>query len=293
MAKLPIDAEASKQWILSQVGYGKPPQHSQFKKGQSGNPLGRPRKNKTKPSRGPIHSGPLELVQEHLTRKITAKDGSGTHQVPAHLASVRMIEQGAAEGSVQLRKYFYTITRQAELEQQARMAEDRAFWIDYIQRHAEISRLLRKADPLLAEWLPAPEDLTMQPGLLAQYRGAITTGEAQNLEHLRRLRDALIAQVALDIRSAPLSRLGGQNSPDLSVIPPLIAALNLLFPARIVRQGEYYWDEVSRLADDPSSLLDREVTRLWGALGYPPISALGKIPSRPSGPRLNGSGRRQ
>ena len=92
MAKLPIDAEASKQWILSQVGYGKPPQHSQFKKGQSGNPLGRPRKNKTKPSRGPIHSGPLELVQEHLARKITAKDGSGTHQVPSHLASVRRIE---------------------------------------------------------------------------------------------------------------------------------------------------------------------------------------------------------
>ncbi|HLO79239.1 MAG TPA: DUF5681 domain-containing protein [Magnetospirillum sp.] len=29
------------------VGYGKPPKHSQFKKGQSGNPAGRPKREKT------------------------------------------------------------------------------------------------------------------------------------------------------------------------------------------------------------------------------------------------------
>lgn len=32
-----------------QVGYGKPPKHSQFKKGKSGNPLGRPKKRKAIP----------------------------------------------------------------------------------------------------------------------------------------------------------------------------------------------------------------------------------------------------
>ncbi|MDP3176112.1 MAG: DUF5681 domain-containing protein [Phenylobacterium sp.] len=33
--------------MTHKVGYGSPPQHSRFRKGQSGNPSGRPKKSKT------------------------------------------------------------------------------------------------------------------------------------------------------------------------------------------------------------------------------------------------------
>jgi len=43
-----------------QVGYGKPPKHSQFKPGQSGNPTGRPRDSRN------VKSVLIEVAQEEM-----------------------------------------------------------------------------------------------------------------------------------------------------------------------------------------------------------------------------------
>jgi len=48
-----------------EVGYGKPPEHAQFKKGQSGNPKGRPKGAKNLKT----------IVQEVLSAKVLAKEG--------------------------------------------------------------------------------------------------------------------------------------------------------------------------------------------------------------------------
>ena len=45
------------------VGYGKPPRHSQFKPGQSGNPKGRPRKRKP--------ATPMESIQQQFLKMAT------------------------------------------------------------------------------------------------------------------------------------------------------------------------------------------------------------------------------
>jgi hypothetical protein len=48
------------------TGYKKPPKHTRFRKGQSGNPKGRPRKIKD----------PTRLLEIELDKTITIKDGS-------------------------------------------------------------------------------------------------------------------------------------------------------------------------------------------------------------------------
>lgn len=54
------------------VGYKKPPLHSRFKPGQSGNPRGRPKKTQTV----------FELIQKHLRKKVTVTIGDKPQKLP-------------------------------------------------------------------------------------------------------------------------------------------------------------------------------------------------------------------
>lgn len=61
-----------------EIGYGKPPKHSQFKKGQSGNSKGRPKKRKSI----------QELIQEELDTEITV---SGKTMTKAKAVAVSLV----------------------------------------------------------------------------------------------------------------------------------------------------------------------------------------------------------
>lgn len=53
------------------IGYGKPPKHTQFKKGQSGNPKGRPKKPKNLPA----------LILKLFGEKIVVKSSGRRHSM--------------------------------------------------------------------------------------------------------------------------------------------------------------------------------------------------------------------
>jgi hypothetical protein len=73
------------------VGYGKPPKHSQFKKGQSGNPKGR-RKSADKP---------LDLnaaLTKEFLAKVTVTDHRGTRKITKFDATITQLANKAASG---------------------------------------------------------------------------------------------------------------------------------------------------------------------------------------------------
>lgn len=73
------------------VGYGKPPMHTRFRKGQSGNPRGRPRNSQIERAR--------RIVLEEAYRKVSVRDGDKVVEMPAIQAVMRSHLRDALKGN--------------------------------------------------------------------------------------------------------------------------------------------------------------------------------------------------
>ena len=73
-----------------EVGYGRPPKHTRFKKGQSGNPRGRPKGRKNRGS----------VVREAIEREVTIRENGKTRKVTVFEALVESMVSKALKGSI-------------------------------------------------------------------------------------------------------------------------------------------------------------------------------------------------
>jgi hypothetical protein len=123
-----------------QVGYGKPPVHTQFRKGQSGNPSGRPRRAATERAKA------LALKEAYRAVKVT--QGDHVTSLPAIQAVLRSQMAEAVKGNVAAQRAFLATVQEIELEyalaEQRRAAERAARGpFNYIEAARRVSLLLR------------------------------------------------------------------------------------------------------------------------------------------------------
>jgi len=82
-----------------EVGYGKPPRHHQFRKGTSGNPRGRPRKEVTIPA----------LFQKIAQQKVRTNGHTGQEYMTKMEASITQLVNKSASGDMRAMKLLMQI----------------------------------------------------------------------------------------------------------------------------------------------------------------------------------------
>src|SRR5262252_279097 len=100
-----------------EVGYGKPPQHTRFAKGQSGNPRGRP----------PGAKSFNTLLDEALNERVLVAENGGRRKVSKRQAIVTQLVNRAATGNHPALKILLDVVRDSERQIEPASPESAAF----------------------------------------------------------------------------------------------------------------------------------------------------------------------
>ena len=135
------------------VGYGKPPAHSRFAKGRSGNPKGRPKRTE-KPEKNTAMaiaaSRASKMLIEEAYRPVMLREGDRLIELPAIQAVFRAMGVSALKGNRHAQRMLAELVQQAETAHEQVQLEYLKSMIDYKtdwERRIEEARASGRAEP--------------------------------------------------------------------------------------------------------------------------------------------------
>lgn len=193
-----------------EVGYGKPPKHTQFAKGQSGNPRGRPRKHQKRAVR--LSDAPLDqFLEMEAYRDISLRENGQPISLSAAQAVFRSLVAEAIKGKRLHQKQFIELLKQAEnthsqakVDHYIRLQEEKRAG----ERRIEECRRMGLPAPDL---VPHPDDIVLNSSTGDAYVcGPETKEDVAYYEQAIRLRDHLVLQSVHAEKNGktPLARQG-------------------------------------------------------------------------------------
>lgn len=192
--------EQAKHEALFGTGYKSPPRHTQFKKGMSGNPKGRPRR---------VRNEEIDFADQPLfqnarriaNQKLTVREGNKTVEMTKREIALNTAFKEGVSGNARMLGIWLEHALKADLlwpkhiraqaERVAAWKEEQQKLIEEAQREGRDTRLI----------LPHPDDIEFHGEEGCRITGPFDEESLLRIEELARMRDVLFLQEALDERT--------------------------------------------------------------------------------------------
>jgi hypothetical protein len=257
--------ERIKEEVTRGVGYGRPPKHTQFKKGQSGNPRGRPRgvAPDLTLSQQPFLAAVLRASQE----KVRVREGGQPVEMTLREAIIKATSASALKGDPRAQGLMHKVIRTAEETMAKDIASRNAIWSAYKESRSELIADAASRNEPLPDFLPHPEDIEIDWQEGPRFLGPVEeTGLAQVTETIAYC-EVLLMQDALHQRSSHRHNDEPLTEPGSAML--LFWFLQRAVPPRLRLSDTQIIMKQDRFLATPKRQLLKDLRRAWKRLGKP------------------------
>lgn len=237
------------------VGYGRPPRSGQFKPGQSGNPLGRPRKAAKAKQLLPTIQPTQTMLQAVAKHPVVVREADKRFEIATTEAVVRALAKTAMQGRVLAQRTWLEFQIEQDRIHEAHRRESFVFWQDYVDRkRAEIEKARRAGRPL-PEPLPHPDDIRFDYADLAvRFVGPCNEREVEQCKREWQQASFLI-ELIVD-QGLDIGQIQNSIRPEIDLLPLLFLCMINTIPKRFcVRTEEEQADMDARIRMTPARRL--------------------------------------